>query len=122
MRLLCEVDSQLPVTIRIHTEWVAAFRLSRFANVIRDVRIVVRTPVSGGQQNRFECLVWVRLLVDGKIIVQESAPSGTEAASTAIDRTAAALGRFARRMARRSEREQHEHGRGVPFRGTASLD
>ena len=94
MKIVCQVHAGLPENIRIHSERRAFFRLSRYSDDIRDVRIEARSPIVAssspdtGTVTRFSCLVWVRLGFRDWIIVQGSSESANDAASLAIDKAA----------------------------------
>jgi hypothetical protein len=102
VKFVCDLDPDLPETVRVHLEWRAAFRMTRFLDVVRDIRVQVRSPLTDPRTPRYECCVVVRLLnqeTDG-ISVQESADDPKEAISVAIDRAAASLSRQVQRRSR----------------------
>jgi D-aminopeptidase len=96
MKFTCEVDRSLRETVRINTEWHAAFRLSRYSHFIRDVRIVVRSPPGNATLARFECLVWIRLDSGDPVIIQEKSEHVSDALTLAIDRAASSVARYSR--------------------------
>ena len=97
MKFIFELDQYLPETVRISTEWRATFRLARYSASLSEVRILVSSPASNAQSGRYESVVWVKLASDHRIIVRENSASPTESAHLAIDRAAAAVGRYLRR-------------------------
>jgi len=102
VKFACDLDPDLPETVRVHLEWRAAFRMTRFLDVVRDMKVQVRSPVTDPAIPRYECCVVVRLLdqdSDG-IAVQESADDPKEAISVAIDRAAASVSRQVQRRSR----------------------
>jgi ribosome-associated translation inhibitor RaiA len=102
VKFICDLDRDLPETVRIHLEWRTAFRMTRFRDVIREMRVHVRSPLNDPKTTRYECCVVMRLLdpdSDG-ITVQESADEPKEAISVAIDRAAASLSRQVQRRSR----------------------
>jgi hypothetical protein len=102
VKFVCDLDPDIPETVRMHLEWRTAFRMTRFLDVVRDMKVQVRSPLPDPTTSRYECCVVVRLLdhdTDG-ITVQESADDPNEAISVAIDRAAANLGRQVQRRSR----------------------
>jgi len=100
MKFTCEVDRSLRETVRINTEWHAAFRLSRYSHFIRDMRIVVRSPPGNATLARFECLVWIRLHSGDQVIIEEKSEHVSNALTLAIDRAAWSVARSSRRQTR----------------------
>jgi hypothetical protein len=102
MKFFCDLDPDLSETVRVHLEWRAAFRMTRFLDVVRDLKVQVRSRVTDFATPRYECCVVVRFLdqdTDG-FTVQESADDPKEAISVAIDRAAASLSRQVQRRSR----------------------
>ena len=91
MKFVCEIDRSLPDTIRMSTEWRSSAKLSRYSEIIRDVRIVVRSSSGNVTSGRFECLIWVRLVSGDQVIMQENSEYVSDALTRAIDRVATAV-------------------------------
>jgi|GEM_PF-1430003 len=98
MKIYCEVDAGLPETIRDKCVWRVTFRLSRYCDEIRDVRIVVRSPPGNSISNGFECLVWVRLGLRDSVITHGNSECVQDALSLAIDNAAALVVQYFRRQ------------------------
>ena len=114
MKFTFELDRDVPETVRISTEWRATFRLTRYSASLSEARICVRSPTGNSQSARFECLVWVKLASEHKIIVQESSGSPAEAAHLAIDRAASAVGRYLRHTIRHQMQSQGSEAGSLP--------
>lgn len=108
MKFLYEIDSGIPDTVRISSEWRATFRLSRFADLIQEVHIQLRPPQSNRTISRFECRIRISLHRGREIVVQEHSDVASLAASTGIDRASSAVGRFAQRQARNHRRAEQK--------------
>jgi len=100
MKSIFEIDARLPDTVRISTEWRVSFRLSRYSMLIREIRLSVRAPYANSDSHRYECQVWVALIPEGRVHIQENAANAPEAVAAAVDRAAASIARFARRQSR----------------------
>ena len=113
MKVACDVDSRVPETIRTNSEWRASFRLSSYSHIIRDVRIVVRSPPEDTLVKTVSCIVWVRLGLRDWIIVLSNSESANDSVLLAIDRAAALVVQYVRRRSSEGTTQRSDGQRSI---------
>jgi hypothetical protein len=104
MKITCTVRRPLPTEVRESAERRAAFQLSRFADVVRRVRITVEdlNGPRGGVDT--QCRVSITLDRYAPIVVSATAETIGDAVAGALDRAARGV---ARMLDKRSRRRQY---------------
>ncbi len=109
MKIVCQIEDSFPRSVEEVVERRAALKLSRFANLIREVHVAVEdvNGPRGGPDTR--CHVRVKLKHAPQVFIEEQALNVREAVFAAFDRAARTVARRADHRVDKSRRSRPEH-------------